>query len=304
MSFVPYSRALLSREVFRSISHPTFDALLREIDNRIDEGELYGGISNRDALLLFVWYMKTASSFRNMEESFGYPHSNYKNTFGKIGFALEDWVERQLECRTNPQYRHRIVRQFCPRSHREFWNGTVILDGVHIPLERCTTISNFNGRFHSYKLHRPAWNVQVAITHDDIITYVSDPRPASVNDISMMAEFWSEFKLTTLTGSTEKVVVDKGYQGLSTRYHVPSISPFKKPRGRALSVEKIQHNQEVERLRRKVEGVFGDIKSTFKIMHHPFRHDGSPFKAYRFFRLLCAVHNNERRIRTGANFNY
>eukprot|EP00761_Pharyngomonas_kirbyi_P010007 gb/GECH01010025.1/.p1 GENE.gb/GECH01010025.1/~~gb/GECH01010025.1/.p1 ORF type:complete len:208 (+),score=-3.55 gb/GECH01010025.1/:1-624(+) len=190
-----------------------------------------------------------------------------------------------------------------PRGLPEFRNGTVILDGVHLALKRCTTISNFNGRFHSYKLHHPAWNIQVAITHDNIITFVSDPRPASVNDIAMMAEFWSDFKISTLTGDNEKVIVDKGYQGLSSHYGVPSIIPFKKPRGGTLSVAKLRHNRQVERLRRKVEGVFGDIKSVFKIMRYPFRHDGSPFRAFQVFRLLCTVHNNELRIQRGLPHN-
>jgi len=53
----------------------------------------YGGISTYQGLIMFLFHLVKGASYRSMEITFNYSHSNFKTLFGCIRhFLLENWI--------------------------------------------------------------------------------------------------------------------------------------------------------------------------------------------------------------------
>eukprot|EP00761_Pharyngomonas_kirbyi_P010235 gb/GECH01010254.1/.p1 GENE.gb/GECH01010254.1/~~gb/GECH01010254.1/.p1 ORF type:complete len:305 (+),score=-8.14 gb/GECH01010254.1/:1-915(+) len=285
------------QEIRSIISNRCFDSMLQILREYLDDLDIWGDIDFEEALILFLVYLRTGGSFRKLEYRFNYSHSNYGNTFGKIIYFLNRyWSPSHIGDNRSGATRINITHQYTHNLDPAFGTGTFILDGHHIPLEKNEADPTWNIFHWSYKLHKPSFNVQVVLKHDEVIGFVSRPFPAARHDMCCMRNCYVELLEHLHLNSQEKIVADLGYQALQSRYNIPCLLPKKKPRTRQLSRGEQQWNRHIIHFRTKIERIFGMINRRFKIFHRPFRHHGRPHKVWEYLYFVSAIHNFELKI--------
>ena len=88
-------------------------------------------------------------------------------------------------------------------------------------------------------------------------------------------------------GTLTKVIADKGYQGIAKNHRLSEI-PIKKKKGKKLTKEEKQYNQQLNRLRITVEHINRRLK-IFKVLSYPYRNRGKRFGLRA--NLIAGLHN-------------
>ena len=58
--------------------------------------KFYGGIGVKNIVYLFVYWLLTGDSYRDIAALSGYPKSNYKQAFGAVRVTLQKWSKSQI----------------------------------------------------------------------------------------------------------------------------------------------------------------------------------------------------------------
>jgi hypothetical protein len=127
------------------------------------------------------------------------------------------------------------------------------------------------------------------------IRYVSPLVGAATSDINHMRQQLPV--LNELLSPNDEVIVDKVYESLEK--DIPNVIVHvkkKKPKGGFLCEEENVKNQEMEKIRKIIETVFGRAKLRFRIMTQKFR---MKYKKYSFIcPFLVAVAEEVRKYQT------
>lgn len=281
-----------SRKVYRAVSRRIFEHLLHNLNIHLQDGRLTGRISNRQGLMLFLYHMVTSESYRDIEQQFGYPHSDMARTVTRIAQTLAGSAEQAVQGFRSLEERRVASLQILTTQDRYLQGVTMILDGHHVPVEQASFLANFFHRFYSFKLQRPALSFQVIISLDEYIVFVSQAFPAATPDITCVAQCANQIRATLNIDQRERILADKGFQGLETRYGFRSVLPDRRPSNGQLQVWQIIRNRELEAFRRgRIERVFGYINTHFAVLAQPVRHRGSLHVVRQLFLIACWIYN-------------
>ena len=104
--------------------------------------------------------------------------------------------------------------------------------------------------------------VEIRVTAEGEIKYVSKLRPGSMHDFALHKE-------APPIPENVRIFVDSGYQGIDTIHKEVDFS-YKKSRNRELDKEEKEYNRGLSSFRVKVENIIRDLK-TFRILGNRYR---------------------------------
>ncbi len=276
----------------------------------------WGDIPIKNVCYLFLYWLVTGKSYRQLHEKSGYPKSNYKQSFGAVRAVTLDWADKNVHVMKRygglGQARQDIISRQIVQERKDaarsvildptFQGLTLMLDGKIFRLKDGLKNESRNKAWRNeswlaYKLHQQrGTNIQFVCDNHQIFTFISDCFPGSFHDMRCIQECIESLKFNTiLTG--DKVVADAGYQGLAEYLTCRTIK--KKPRGRALTAEEEDVNHDLSAIRSKIERAFGNLLHKFKILDLPGGFDGRPEKFNELLTICVGIWNIDRRRALG-----
>lgn len=281
-----------ARRVYRVVHRRIFDQVVQKVSTAEPDLRLTGRISTRNALLLLFFKMLTACSNMEIEERFGFPHSNFHQVVSRLRKLVSEIAEAEVTNSRTWQQRLEAGQLYVPPNETDLAGATMIIDGHHIVIETDSHEPDFNHNFWSYKKHAPGISIQVIISVDEYIIYVSPAFRAAQPDISCTTFCREHIHASLQIDSREKVVADKGFVGMELTCGIRTIVPDKKPRGGELQRWQFRRNASIERFRgARIERVFGYLNSNFSLLRRPIAHRGHPGVAREWFLIACLIYN-------------
>ncbi len=276
----------------------------------------WGAISIKNICYLFLFWLLTGKSYRELESESGYPRSNYKQSFGALRNSIQDWAELNVHVMRRygslGRARQDAISQAIVDERKATARAvitdtslqqlTLMLDGKIFKLvggrKNETTTKEFkNENWSAYKLkQKRGTNVQFLCDNNQVFTYVSDCYPGSFHDMRCIKDCIESIKFHTILHG-DVVVADAGYQGLSKYIKCKVIK--KKPKGRKLTQEEEDRNTDLSSVRSKIERAFGNLVHKFKILDLKNGFDGRPEKFNEILFICVAIWNIDRRRSLG-----
>lgn len=177
----------------------------------------------------------------------------------------------------------------------ELTDCTVVLDSV--PFRFAITDPEYN----SYKLkQKPAIVYQMACTMDSMIRFVDGGQPGSHHDTWCMARCIQSFQWHTVS-SNDVVVTNGGYRDLSS-YGINCAQPIRREGRMELSAADMKSNERLHTVQKRIERVFGALKTRFNLLRRPFH--GTPARHAEIVTVLVAIYNKEHRIHLHLPHNF
>jgi hypothetical protein len=136
---------------------------------------------------------------------------------------------------------------------------------------------------------------------EGIVRFISPLCPAGRSDITLLREILST--LQCCIDCRDVLLFDnKAYVGAEKEFERNVIYvKYKEPPNAFLSEQQIIENQEMEKIRRHIEFVIGDIKNRFAILEKKFRHDREYLTPVSHF---CVALSNETKKYLNNEINY
>lgn len=251
--------------------------------------------------LLLLYHLLTGMSMSDMgrfipKSSF---HSLYREFYEK---GRGDLARRIKDCFETMFSTARIrVLSAMERNPPDFRHVTLHLDGHDT---RASYINGNHQLMYSYKLKKAGFRTQVCCDINGMILFTSPSMPCQdYNDGTMLLRMDIGSKIHQV----DCIAVDGGYtlfldqvikesSGLSSRNF---LHPIRKARGVELSEEERTSNAMFGSFRSKIEGIFGELMTTF----HRFS-NGSPIRVSNVevftiqFQLACVLLNVKTFVKT------
>lgn len=309
-------RAEVEREVCLKISRATMQSLVTFCTDHVQDHPVafYGGYGVEDVAWVYVYYLCSNLAYSKLQRKTGIPKSNYKQIFGTFRRILILWADARLQDHSDQTTDQRAAIAQRLVQDQEF-RTTFVMDGTKL----FSITSNSSG-VHcrvwkppkkkdrkanaSFKLYgKTARNYIVAVSHDEVIRYVSYGFGARSSDIVALDNCATNLKAVTNWTRGDSILADGGFRGTDgydTTDDMKFVIPHKKPHRQQLSDDKKRWNTRLSSVRSKVERVFGKVLSYSKFITYSklklkfgvlnmFR--GTIERHEDIFRICCALYN-------------
>lgn len=171
-----------------------------------------------------------------------------------------EWVKEYLPILEKSLGRHCVLPLRKINSIEEFKRSypgvqEIILDGGERPIQRPKNKKNQKKAFSGKKKRHTRKNIYITDTNKKIL-YLSPTKSGKIHD-------FNQFKKTCTIGNIPTdvgILGDKGFVGIDKLSDHVTYIPKKKPKGKPLSTEDIQHNSLISSVRIKVEHAIGGVK--------------------------------------------
>ncbi len=229
-----------------------------------------------DKLLFILVYVKVYPTQDVQGVVFGISQPTVCEWVKRLLPVLQKALGKELELPARPSVRTmEELLQRCPQLR-------FIIDGTERPIRRPKDADRQRSHYSGKKKRHGVKNTIVTDAQTKKVVFLGRTQPGSMHD-KKMAE---EDQVVLPEGST--LLKDTGYQGYDPG-GVTCIQPKKKPRGKELTAEEKQGNQNISRQRIGVEHSIGGVK-TFQIVYQTFRNRRENVDDLAM-EVCCGLHN-------------
>ena len=245
----------------------------------------YNSLSLDVASYIFLYFLITNASYKEIEQEIGVPHNNLKQILGLCRKLWCNWAEEKVVVGT---YKQRRSRRSQFKLTNMFDYATLIADSADFP-----TIKRHNRKtksvHHSYKLYQHGVRVTFIIDFSKRFVMVLGPDKPKTYDSRIIGKRRTLIK--NKLKKKDRIIADNHYGSVSDYFRKPRfITRYADTKKNIQDECKQYFNSQHKVERAKIENAISHLGNRFAVLRYSYRRKRS-FPIYQFAKIAAAVSN-------------